>query len=356
MINIQKCPVALALKDNATFNIVETVLAELGFENIASFANTKSALEKALKKQFDLFIVESNADESTGVVFIQKLRESMNYGSETHLYLTNELSPKIMNVLLEYDVTYVLTAPYSQERVKQKLSHVIKTENELTLEQKLYREAKTLYFNGFHQGTIEAIEKIHGTFAPNEKTHLLLGDSYLAERNLILARTHYQLAKNINPKSVLATQKLGVSYMTEKNFLRASELLDSVTELNPYNLSLLVNAGLTNYEIGKPEKAKQNFTAVTNLDEKNKAANEGLANIAIDEKDYDSLVANLGKSHSEKEFVAFLNAAGIKLAKENDYPGAIKLYERCLEHIRNDDYKPPNYFNMGLGYQKMQNY
>jgi tetratricopeptide (TPR) repeat protein len=78
-----------------------------------------------------------------------------------------------------------------------------------------------------------------------------------------------------------------------------------------------------------------------------------MASIAIKEGRIRDACDVLQESHGESELVQFLNNEGVKLSQNNDVPGAIKMYTKCLEAVRHNPYIYAIYYNLGLAYSKL---
>jgi tetratricopeptide (TPR) repeat protein len=140
--------------------------------------------------------------------------------------------------------------------------------------------------------------------------------------------------------------------MLEKDFAKASELMNELTKLNPLNLELLANAGLSNFEVGNLDEAKDAMNRLQGLDTQRKDASEVLAKVAIQEGDYDTAMKQLQGTHDQKELVQLLNNEGVRLSHENDIAAAIAMYQKCIKIIGENPFIYALHFNLGLAYNK----
>ena len=87
---------------------------------------------------------------------------------------------------------------------------------------------------------------------------------------------------------------------------------------------------------------------------KNKVSSSVIAEVRVKQGNYDDLVGVLSKTHGEKEIIQFLNNACIKLSKENDVQGALKMYKAAALQLEG---KTPLlyaiYYNMGIAYKRL---
>jgi tetratricopeptide (TPR) repeat protein len=337
--------VAITSLNKEEGDMLAHVARACGFEKIQIFLNPRETLEVAKRNQFDLFITHHDFPDMTGLTMIQTLRSTGNYGIEPHLFLVDVLTPDIM---------HVLTKPFSTDRTHQKLAHLWQGEVNMSPTEQQYREAHAAMNSGLMEMAQELAIKNLRTHGPSEKLLLLLGDVETKLNHPVEARRYYDAAQRLNPKSSAAAQKLAQTYMLEKDFTKAAELMNELTRLNPLNIELLANAGLSNFESGNMDKAKDVMNRLQSLDKERKDASEVLAKVAIHEGDYDTAMKQLRGTHDQKELVQMLNNEGVRLSQLNDVTAAINMYQKCINIIGNEHpYVYALHYNMGLAYHKL---
>jgi len=335
-------------------DMLNHVARACGFEQIQIFSNPRVTFEVAKRSQFHLFITHHDFPDMTGLTMIQTLRATGNYGIEPHLFLVDSLTSDIMLVLSENNITHVLAKPYSADRTQQKLMHLWKQETHMSPAEMEFREAHAAMNSGLMEMSQELAIKNLRAHGPSEKLLLLLGDVETKLKHPVEARRYYDAAQKFNPKSSSAAQKLAQTYMLEKDFAKASELMNELTKLNPLNIELLANAGLSNFEVGNMEEAKDAMSRLHGLDKERRDATEILAKVAIQEGDYDAAMNLLQGTHDQKELVQLLNNEGVRLSHDNDTASAIAMYLKCIKIIGVHPYVYALYYNLGLAYHKQQ--
>jgi CheY-like chemotaxis protein len=76
------------LKSQAEAEMFTQGLAECGLRRITVFTSGKEAYEVCARQQFPLFVTRVEMPDMSGLVVIQKLRATGNYGLEPNLYST----------------------------------------------------------------------------------------------------------------------------------------------------------------------------------------------------------------------------------------------------------------------------
>jgi tetratricopeptide (TPR) repeat protein len=346
--------IAIVAKDKSEGDSLAGVMRAIGFHNLQIFEGAKAAYEVCIREQFPIFVIHNELLDMTGLTLIQKLRATGNYGAEAHLLLVDEISELFLPILQEFNIKYVLPKPFHPEKIQKKFNSLFIEESNLTPFEKDYRAALSSLAAGMTDMAREMAIDALKTHGHHEKLLLLLGGIELSVGHPDKARPFFHAALKVNPLSAAATHKIGKTYLMEKDFTKAAEMLNHQMKLNPLNIELLLNAGLSNYESGNLDLANQAMTQLHGLDTQNKKAGEIMATIAIKEGRILDACDVLQDSHDQSELVQFLNNEGVKLSQNNDVPGAIKMYTKCLEAVRNNPYIYAIYYNLGLAYAKIQ--
>lgn len=344
--------VAITARTKDEGDMLSHVARACGFDQLQVFSSPRVTLEVAKRNQFQLFITHHDFPDMSGLTMIQTLRSTGNYGIEPHLFLVDALTPEIMLVLVENNINHVLAKPFSADRTQQKLAHLWQGELNMTPAEQEFREAHAAMNAGLMEMAQELAIKNLRTHGPMEKLLLLLGDVETKLNHPVEARRYYDAAQKFNPKSSSAAQKLAQTYMLEKDFAKAAELMNELTKLNPLNIELLANAGLSNYEVGNLDEAKDAMSRLQGLDKERKDASEVLARVAIKEGDYETAMKQLQGTHDQKELVQMLNNEGVRLSHENEIDAAIAMYLKCITIIGENPYTYALHYNLGLAYNK----
>lgn len=344
--------IAITARTKEEGDMLQHVTKACGFEQVQVFSSPRVTIEVAKRNQFHLFITHHDFPDMTGLTMIQTLRSTGNYGVEPHLFLVDHITPEIMLVLNENNIGHVLTKPYSADRISQKLQHLWKEETQMNAAETEFREAHAAMNASLMEMAHELAIKNLRTHGPTEKLLLLLGDIETRQNHPAEARRYYDAAQKYNPKSAPAAQKLAQTYMQEKDFAKAAELMNQLTKLNPLNIELLANAGLSNFESGNMDEAKDAMSRLHSLDNQRKDASEILAKVAIKEGDYDTAMKHLQGSHDQRELIQILNNEGVRLSHENQTAAAIAMYVKCIKIIGVHPHVYALYYNLGLAYHK----
>ncbi len=345
-------PVALITSSQPEADVFMKALSECGFRRVTIFTSAKEAYEICTRQQFPIFITRMEMPDMSGIVLLQKLRLTGNYGLEPHLFVCDKLESKLVSVLSEHDIDYVLVPPLDKGAIALKFQHLISTENNLSELELQYRDAKSAFSNKMFDMAESFVKNVLVKNSKLEKAIILLGDIEAKHENFAAANKQYKLALEVNPKSAAAAHKLAEVFMTQGDFKQAAVLLDQLADINPYNIKVLENAGLSNLNVERYDQAKVHMTNLTSQDDTSKTAATLTAQIRIKTGDYSGLIDGLKKAHNEKEVIQFLNNSGAKLSAENNIDGALKMYQAAIEQITSNKFMYAIHYNMGIAYKK----
>ncbi len=345
--------ICMTLKTDSEIELFKSIMLQNGIKNIKSFTSCETAFENASRTQYDFFLTSINLSDNPGIVLLQRLRGCGNYGLEPHMFVGDRVDAETVNLFAEHDIEYVLTKPFSPERIINKLFYIFKTESKLPPEETAYRNAKSALISGIPDMAWEIAVAAESRFKYSAKLEILLGDILLAKGEMESARKIFESALKDNPESVAAKYKLTSILMKEERYPEAKKILDSLALTNPHHINILENAGLTNFETGHFDLAKKQMEQLQHLDRTNKNATGVVTKVRIERGEVSGLAEELTKTHSEQELVRLLNTAGVKLSKDDKVEEAIAIYQDCLKVIKTDEYAGKVHYNIALGLQRL---
>ncbi len=345
--------ICMTLKSETDIELFRSMLTQNGIKNIKTFTSCNEAYENASRTQYDMFLTAIQLNDNPGIVLLQRLRHCGNYGFEPHLFVGDKVDSQTSNLFAEHDIEYVLTKPYSPDRTVGKMFHIFKAEGTLSPEEAAYRNAKSAYNTEMIDMAWDMAQDAEKKYGLTAKLEMLIGDIYLAKGKAEDARKRYENAIKKNPDSVYAMYKIATTHMAEKNFDAAKKMLDRLAKENPHHIRVLENAGLSNYETGNLDLAENQMKQVQKMDRSSKVANTVITQVKVSRGEVDGVAEALSKTHTEEELVRVLNAAGVKLSKEEKVPEAIQIYQDCLKYVKNGEYAGKIHYNLGLGYSRL---
>lgn len=346
--------VALIMPTAEEIQTYTLALNECGLPRIVAFQSAEEALDVSKKQLFDLFVTSMELPKMSGIVFIQKLRSTGNYGNENHLFVCNSISNDLMALLIDLQITHVLKRPLTKASLAQKIHFILKSERELSKDESMFRDARAAYINGIDEMALETAERALRLNPNLEKAQLLIGDIYIRQAKLSEAKAVFEKVVETNPMSLAASHRLAKIAMLEHKPAEAALQLVRMADLNPYHIRILEDAGVSSLEAEHYDDAKKYMGKLIAIDETNQKASAVVAEVMVRLGDYEGIIATLSKAHSEKEVIQFLNNAGIKLSKENDAAGALKMYKTAVLQLEGKtQLLYAIYYNMGLAYKKL---
>lgn len=346
-------PIMAVLRSREESDLFSSALSGMKIGNIVTFTSAQQALEVAQRQQFKVFLTRMEMPDMSGAVFIQKLRETGNYGEEAHLLLGDKIDTAALNIIYELDLAYVLTKPFNLDRISAKFAYLLQQENNLPAFELDYRAGKSALTNNLVEMAEDYAVRLTAAFPKIERAHVLLGDVGLKKEDLPLARRSFEQALELNKNFVPATQKLAHCFMLEKNYAKAAEMLNSLAAVSPHSIRLLENAGIANIESGQLEIAAGHLANLRKLDQSNKVAQEMRTEMALRSGDYNAVVTSVGATYGEKDAISQLNTAAVRLAQSNDPKRAIEMYQAALRQYGKSQYAYILHLNIGVAFRRL---
>ena len=346
--------IGVTLRTDHEIDMFRGIMNQTGIKNITTWRTCHEAYEVASRKQFDFFLTAIKLEDQPGIVLLQKLRDTGNYGLEPHMFVGDRIDQASLNVFDEHDVEYVLTKPFTPERIINKLFYIFKQESSLSAQEQSYRDARTALSQGMIDMAMDTAQDALAKYGSVEKLEVLIAEILIQQGDSAKAREKLEQVIRKNPDTMHAQRQLAATYMAERDFEASKKILDKLSVENPNHIKVLENAGLSNYETGHLDLAKKQMEQVKTMDATNKSSAAVITKVKIAKGDYSNLASDLSESHTEKELVSLLNSAGIKLSKDDKIEEALAIYHDCLKVIKSEEFAGKVHYNIGLGYYRLK--
>ncbi len=344
--------VAVVASTKEEGDILFHILRSFGIEQVKVMLDSREVLSLDSANPYSLFILRQETPGLSGLSLVQRMRASGNFAHENYLLLVDSISESMKPLFEEFDIRYVLPKPYTADRIAGRLEQLLRARSEMTPFEIAFRSARGAYHSNLLAMAREICLGLFRTHGYQERILTLLGEIALKEKKTAEARKFFTAALKVNPGVITATHRMAVSHMYDHNYRQAAEMLDNLVPRNPLNLQLLADAGQTSYEIGNLDKARLTMLHLRQLDERDRMAADVLAKVAMAEGRVLDACRHLRKSHSDGELIQFLNNEGVRLSKEKDLDGAIRMYQQCLGEVHDSEFAHAIYYNLGLAHAK----
>ena len=333
-------------------DILVHILRSFGIEQIHVILNSREGLSIDPQENIQLFVVRHETSGLSGLSLMQRLRASGHSENANYLILVDAVTEAMKPLFEEFDIRYVLPKPFTADRIADRLEALLRAEAELSPFEMTMRSARGAFHSGLLTLARELCLSLFRTHGYQERILTLLGEIALKEKKTTEARKFFTAALKVNPGFLPATHRMAVSHMHDRNFHTAANMLDELVPRNPMNLQLLADSGQASYELGNHDKARLTMLHLKQLDDKDRMAADVLAKVAMAEGRVLDACRHLRQTHSDAELVQFLNNEGVRLSKEKDLDGAIRMYEQCLSEVHESEFAHAIYYNLGLAHAK----
>lgn len=141
----------------------------------------------------------------------------------------------------------------------------VKNDQSFLMAQEVNREAIALFHAGKYQEALDQFLEISSKYPDSASTHTNLGMTYFKLGDRANARSHLLTAVTLNPKDVIAFNNLGIVSLSEGDDLTAVSYFKKAIQVSPSFPDSHLNLGKTLEQMGKPEKAVNEYRAYLDL-------------------------------------------------------------------------------------------
>lgn len=319
------------------------------------FDNAKTALDAiAHKKQVGLLLLDWDFLTPKGVAhFLQSFRKIRRAQPIPLMLVTDDPSPSIVAMAMEYDALQLLMRSGFKVHVKHALTEFLSRGKQSDVFQSLVDDLEVSLASKNAKAIDEAVESLYRRFPKNPRAQVEYGNNlirrkqYVEAENIALELLR-ESANNVRAMGLLARARLHL-----KKFDEAIALMEQCEVLSPDCLDRLVLFGEIYWSKGSHGEAKEKYQAALAIDAENLDAKKGLAAVAVSVGEEAEALSLLGSSLSSDEIAAFFNNAGILASRRGRYEEAIRLYESVIKTLEDPSQRAKVLFNMGLAYERL---
>jgi len=183
-----------------------------------------------------------------------------------------------------------------------------------------------------------------------------LGDTYLGRGQMGLARSKYQKALDLDPRSWRLEYKIGTILLRQGGPSEALPYFRSMVARDPSNARGYEGEGRSLLAMGDHEGAEVALKKAVRLDSSNWKAQQSLGMLYDELGRYDEAITAYRAALKVRPVEAsILNNLGVAYYLKKDYPQAIETLERALRTARPEDRKRI-YANLGRSYARSGSY
>ncbi|MGD2086170.1 MAG: tetratricopeptide repeat protein [Candidatus Aminicenantes bacterium] len=180
------------------------------------------------------------------------------------------------------------------------------------------------------------------------------GIFYLNNGNLDLAEKKLLKALKKKPTLIGAVNGLGIVYLQKRDFKKSIGYFQQVIRTNPDSYDAYNYLGVAYTELGDFNLAKENLLRAANAEKYNTPENAfvNLALLEIRQERYDAALRYVEKGLEKNDrFPPLCNLMGVIFEHQENYPEALKWYEKALSLLTEEDVT--FLVNLGRVYSKL---
>ncbi|MFZ5996782.1 MAG: response regulator [Nitrospirota bacterium] len=335
-----------------TRTTISNMLTRMGFKNIVTADNGKSALDIIKTSKMDLVIADVNMPEMTGIELFKVIRDDNRYDYISFIFVTAEARKDTVARAAEGGANEYLIKPFVMGALEDKIKKVLdKKFNPSTLDTLLQNFKKYLESRDLANAENQLINA--SQIAPDSPTILLhFGQLSLAKGDTNAAIDYFKEAINRKPLFVKAYNAIGEVYESLGDLETAIKYYEQAHSISPSNTERLIALSKLYYKSGEAGKAETMLTeARADMREDVSASDHLLGEMYLSKNENEKALEVLVKAHqtnpAEISIMQSLAEAYRKVGKPDE---ALAVYARILKINANNALA---YYQMGKTYLEM---
>lgn len=309
-------------------------------------------LDVAKKTRFNFFIASWELKPMSGLIFMQKLKESVKHRNTPFLIVSQVLNEEDLFIAREFGITNYLAKPIDKTKVIEKVKAMLHAEQSLDSTQKTLRKIDDRLAEDKVTDCFSLIGALLKDGPHAAHAYTLNGEIWTRADNFEKAEKSFEKALQYDPEYARAISSLGKLFMKIKKPEKAIECFQKLHAKAPKNMERLVNLGTAYLDNGDDKKAEELFKQVKGLDQDSKDADAGLGKVEFGRGNFELAAQFFRESGKGAELATHFNNLGIALVNQNKFNDAIQLYKNAIGVLPDPSKTHLLEFNIGLAFKK----
>lgn len=340
----------LVVDDEATMRAtIANMLGRLGFKNIISADNGKSALDIIKTSKVDLIIADINMPEMTGVELFKTVREDSRLDHINFIFVTAEARKETVARAAEGGASEYLIKPFIMGALEDKIAKVLRKKfNPSSVETHLKSFSRHLESRDFLNAKSELTKAAELT--PDNPTILFnFGQLALARGDSQGALAHFKEAIDRKPLFVKAYNAVGEVYESLGDIESAIRYYEQAHAISPSNADRLISLSKLYYKTGDAAKA-ETMLEEAHADVRDDVSTSGhlLGELYLSKNDTEKALEVLAKSHEMNPAdTSIMMSLAEAYRRAGRPPEALETYVKILKISKNS---AAAFYQMGKTY------
>jgi len=346
--DLSKCSVCIVDDDKTSLPILRSCLQDLGVSQVVECDDGDKGWEKIRTGNFSIIIMEWNLSKTSGIALFNRIRRSERTALTPVLVITSNLNKQDFALLSEYPCSVFAAKPVSRPEFDNQVNAVMD-------EFESYRTNLELIENLLDSIKYDAaaaekmMDKLWGKL-PNPLPVAIMAAKLLRE-NMVLDVAERVLRKcmEYSHKMIPIVTELGKVLHLQGKLQEATRVLHHAQNFSPRSVDRLMLLGEIHLQQTEPEKAREYFASVMEIDPRDRKARHG----ELTATNLSEHIAGAGRSDKlTGSFASMLNILAINLVRNKRHADGIKQYEAAMSFAANDSIAAKVAFNIGMGFMR----
>ena len=294
-------------------------------------------------------------DTDQNCLFHQMIAKMTNLSYLCRITYAKKLSSTIFATAYDTGIDRVITLTNLQLNIVEEIRMARSSISNISNLQKLTRSIHSNEHEYSQSEIDQTVSEAYSQYPHDSIVKLEFGNLCFRNNKLNKALTIGDEILNQDQNNVRAMNLVSRIYMKQNKHDEALTVLENANILAPKNINRLLELGDICIQTNQGAKARKYYEEAYESAPENPETIEALGKLEVNEGNQNAALEIFKKTMSEEEVAGFLNNAGIREVRKQNYKEAMKLYELAVNSLKTNKYVSQLYFNMALAQRRLKN-
>lgn len=330
----------------------EMLLKELGIKEVMKTTTGDDGIGIVKKSHVQFIIAAWEMKGMPGTVFIQKARALKKKKHMPCVIYSKRMTEDDVQLTKELGFKDILSTPFDKAQASSMIKGLIDRESNLPAPEALLRKVEGYLAEQKPSEALKLTDKKMYEAPYTARGHTAMAEIWLRMSKLDKAEAELNKALKADPEYVPAIHLKGKVLSRSGRHDEAIQLLSTLAQRSPKNISTKVNLGSAYIQADRHEEAKQVFNSVLELDGDNRDCKDNMAVLALKEGDLNLAEQLIAETENGDELASAFNSLAISHVAKGEFDVGIDTYRNAIKLLGDKARLHLLFYNLGLAYRK----
>lgn len=330
----------------------EMLLKDLGIKEVMKTTTGDDGLGIVKKSHVQFIIATWEMKGMPGTVFIQKARTIKKKKHMPCVIYSKRMSEDDVRLTKELGFKDILSMPFDKAQASSLIKDLIDRENNLPAAENLLRKIEGYLWEQKPSEALKLADKKIFEAPYTARAHTAMAEIWFRMSKLDKAEESLREALAADAEYVPAIHLKGKVLSRSGRHDEAIQLLSTLSQRSPKNISTKVNLGSAYVQAERHEEAKEVFNSVLELDGDNRECKDNMAVLALKEGDLNLAEQLIAETENGDELASAFNSLAIFRVAKGEFDLGIETYKNAIKLLADKARLHLLFYNLGLAYRK----